>query len=328
MNPKIVCIGANIESETALRALISNGVPVVGVVTLPPRSSGGVCDYRDLHQLCAESCIPVIDTEDVNSADTVESIRSLSPDFIFVLGWSQLLREPLLSVPSGFVIGSHPTPLPQRRGRAPVPWTILEGHQRSAVTLFRIRAGVDNGPILLQRWFDISERAYALDVYNQVADELAAGFCELYGCLKDGGCYEKEQSHEHISYRAKRVPTDGHIDFSRTADEIDRTIRAVSEPFPGAYTYFEGVKYHIWRVGPYSGPERRGLSGQILARDGNSLIVQAKDKPIALSNISRDGEHCPSGMFPVGAVFGFRVEDTLAELTRRVSELERSLRNK
>lgn len=321
--PRVLCVGANLESEVVLDALVKAHVSLAGVVTLPSRVVEGVSDYRDLHSKCEAAEIPVIDTMDINDKTTVTRIEELTPDYIFVLGWSQLLGRQLLSVPSQFTVGSHPTPLPARRGRAPVPWTILEDCRESAVTLFRITPGVDDGPILLQRWFTLPQRPYAIDVYRTVADTLAEGFLTLYRAFQQGKIEERQQSSEQVTYRAKRVPADGHIDFTVPADAVDRLVRAVSEPFPGAYSYYEDAVIHVWRAEPYTGPERKGVPGQILAREEDWLIVQAGDAPVRLGHFTENGAPQPAGRFHVSSVFGYRVEDTLADLRRRVDELER-----
>lgn len=323
--PRIVCLGANIESQLVLQRLINVNADIVGVVTLPSRSHPTVSDYRDLHPLCDKADIPVIDTEDINSDDTIATLKRIRPECLFVLGWNQLLGSSVLSIPTECVVGSHPTPLPERRGRAPIPWTILEGHTHSAVSLFRMTKGIDDGPLLMQRWFEIPERVYAIDLYQIIAETLASCFVEVYDGLQAGTLIEQEQNKYAASYRARRGLADGHIDFLQTAEYIDRLIRAVSAPYPGAYTYYRDQKIQICRVDPYEGTEYRGVPGQILKRQMKSLIVQAGDKPIVLSDFSTDGQVCGAGTFAVGEVFGYRTEDTLADLRLRMEELEKMI---
>ena len=120
------------ESDVALRGLIKNKVNVVSLVTLPSKESIGVSDYIDLHPLCESNDIKTIDTKDINSVETCTQIKNEEPDYIFVLGWSQIFKEELLNIPNEFVVGSHPSPLPDGRGRAPVPWTIIQEKKKSA----------------------------------------------------------------------------------------------------------------------------------------------------------------------------------------------------
>jgi methionyl-tRNA formyltransferase len=320
--PRVVAVGANLESAVALQGLLAIGANVVGLVTVPPQAPGGISDYVDLHALCAAHGVAAIDTEDINGPETLAEIAGLSPDYIFTLGWSQLFGVELLKIPARFVLGSHPSPLPEGRGRAPVPWTILQGHTRSAVTIFRMDAGVDAGAILCQRWFDVPPRAYAMDVYNLVAENLRDGYCGLYQAFAAGReVPETAQDTSRATHRAKRGPAEGHLDFNRPAAELDALIRAVSQPYPGAYTYFDARKVEIWRASLENVPPYTGVPGQILAKRQGRLLVQAGDAPLWLSEFTSDGETLTAKAFPLGSAFGFRIEDELFRLRQEVENL-------
>jgi methionyl-tRNA formyltransferase len=317
--PRIVCVGSNLETEVALKGLLAESVPVVGLVTWPAHEPGGGSDYRDLHELGRTAAIEVVDTTNINSLATLQSIRALQPDYVFTLGWSQLFRDELLSIPTGFVVGSHPSPLPDGRGRAPVPWTILQNLRRSAVSLFKMDLGVDSGSILIQRYFDIPPRPYASQVYSLVAENLTNAYLDLFRQLREGTVQEVPQG-PGGSVRGKRTPSDGHIDFRWDAERVDRLVRAVSEPYPGAYSYYQGERVSVWRSDLDDVPDYLGVPGQILLRKGGKLLVQAGDRPLWLSHFtSLDG---PMGEdeFRLGQSFGFRVEDEIYQLRKAMDE--------
>jgi methionyl-tRNA formyltransferase len=321
--PRVVCVGANLESEIALQGLLALGANVVGLVTAPPQAPGGISDYVDLHALCAAHDVATIDTEDINAPETLTEIAALAPDYIFTLGWSQLFGADLLKLPTKFVLGSHPSPLPEGRGRAPVPWTILQGHTRSAVTIFRMDAGVDAGAILCQRWFGVPPRAYAMDVYNLVAANLREGYCELYQAFADGReTPESVQDISRATHRAKRTAAEGHLDFTRPAAELDALIRAVSQPYPGAYTYFDGRKIEIWRTDLDDAPPYVGATGQILAKRQGRVLVQAGDAPLWLSDFTNEGRPVSLKELPLNARFGFRLEDEIFRLRQEIEQLK------
>ena len=325
--PRVVCVGANLESEVALQGLLAMGANVVGLITVPPQTPGGISDYVDLHALCITHGIATVDTEDINAPETLAEIAALAPDYIFTLGWSQLFGVDLLKIPARFVLGSHPSPLPQGRGRAPVPWTILQGHTRSAVTIFRMDAGVDAGAILCQRWFDVPPRAYAMDVYNLVAANLRDGYAELYRAFARGEAVaEKPQDLTRATHRAKRTADDGHLDFTQPAARLDALVRAVSRPYPGAYSYFDGRKVEIWQASLDNVPPYTGVPGQILAKRQGRLLVQAADAPLWLSEFTSGGETLATKSFPLGSVFGFRIEDELFRLRQEVERLQEKTR--
>jgi len=320
--PRVVCVGANLESEIVLKGLIAIQTNIAGLVTVPPHKSSAISDYVDLHELCRAAGIGVIDTENINAPATLDQIRRLEPDFLFTLGWSQLFKDELLSLPAHYVIGSHPSPLPKGRGRAPIPWTILLGEQRTAVTFFRMEIGVDSGPILQQRWFDIPPRCQAMDLYRLAAENLRDGFIELYRELEAGTAKETPQDHSQASYRAKRTPADGHIDFCEPAKNIDALIRAVSHPYPGAYAYFGDWKVHIWKSSLENVPPYQGTKGQILARRDACLLIQAGDRPLWIGDLTIEGNSPDLREFSIGSKFGYDVEDEIHRLVRELKSLK------
>jgi len=308
-----------------LEGLFERGANVVGVITLPPADAAGTSDYVDLHPMCAERGVPVVDTSDVNEAESLDRIRRLSPDYVFTLGWSQLFGRELLGLPKEFVVGSHPSPLPLGRGRAPVPWTILENEARSAVTLFRMDQGADSGDILRQRWFDVPGRVYAMELYGIVAENLREAFCDLYEALRRGPIEGQKQDASAGSLRAKRTPADGLIDFTASATMVERLVRAVSRPYPGAYTYYEGKKVEIWKASIQDVPVAKGAPGQVITRRKGRLLVQAGGGPVWLWDLTREGHELPWRTIALGSRFGYRVEDELHSLRQEVAALREAV---
>jgi methionyl-tRNA formyltransferase len=324
--PRIVCVGANLESETVLNGLLDRGARIAGLVTLPRVGAEHVCDYRDLHDLCSAHDVAVVDAVDINSPGVLDAIDALRPDFIYTLGWSQLFGDRLLRLPTRYIVGSHPSLLPQGRGRAPVPWTVLQDLRTSAVTLFRMRPGADTGPILIQKHFDVPPRAYADEVYALVAENLRDAFCELYEAHCAGtAIIERPQDASQATHRGKRTPADGHIDFQRPAADIERLIRATSHPYPGAYSYYAGKAVRVWRASLANVPNHVGTVGQILLKNAERLLVQAADQPLWLSDFSVDDGPVSYRHFRIGAKFGYAVEDELHRLHGEVAELRQQL---
>ena len=299
---KIVCVGFNLESQVALQGLIESGANICAVVTVPSGASKGISDYVDLHALCESHSIRVIDTKDINSPTTLREIAELSPDYVFALAWNRLFSRELLTIPTRGVIGSHPSKLPTGRGRAPVPWTIIQGLRESAVSFFEMNEQPDEGKLLLQRVFKIPDRAYAYDVYKLVAEHLCQGFIDLYHCAQAGTIRTTSLPSSSVeSYRSKRTPDDGHLDFSHCAEALDRLIRAASYPYPGAFTFYRNSKITVWKCSPYTGALHYvAKHGQVLARRPNALLVQTGSVPIWLEDLSTEDSRDPSSI-PLGA---------------------------
>ncbi|WP_163575259.1 methionyl-tRNA formyltransferase [Halomonas faecis] len=328
MKPRVVCVGANLESEIVFNKLIERDVNVVGLVTLPTGAISEVSDYRDLHGCAEDAGIEVVETEDINSAKTLSAVRALNPDYVFVLGWSQVLKAEALSVASRYIVGSHPTPLPKRRGRAPIPWTILDRVQSSAVTLFKMSRKVDDGLILVQKSFDLPVRPFAMDVYLLAAEALSDAYIELYQKIVLSDVKEMVQEEKFATYRGKRSPQDGFLDFSQQVDDVDCLVRAVSRPYPGAYFYHKNHKVVVWGCELYDGPERVGIPGQVLAKQKEGLVVSAVDGCLILRDFEISGEKIPLSYFNLGDVFNYRVDDEIHDLRQRVANLEALLLSK
>jgi methionyl-tRNA formyltransferase len=275
----------------------------------------------DLHSIANTNGIVCLDTDDINSPETVAWMADLAPDYLYTLGWSQIFGAAVLDVPSRFVVGSHPSPLPEGRGRAPIPWMVIEGIERGAVSLFRMARGADAGPMLVQRSFDVPPRADAGQLYERASATLRDAYCELHAAILAGAVRETAQDERRASYRGKRVASDGHLDFSKARQDVDRLIRAVTRPYPGAYAYHRGVRVQVWRSDLDDIPAFSGTVGQILLQQQGRLLVQAGDGALWLTEITIDGQVAVLRDLPVGSRFGYRVEDVLHALREEVAML-------
>src|SRR5207244_3724685 len=142
----------------------------VGVVTLPgpvDPDRSGQCAFDEIS---AELGARLIETDDVNAEETLAAVRDLDPELVFVVGWSQLVREPFIALAREGVFGMHPTLLPRHRGRAPIPWAILSGLARTGVTLFEIAdPTADSGPIVGQVEVPVAADETATTLFDKLA---------------------------------------------------------------------------------------------------------------------------------------------------------------
>jgi methionyl-tRNA formyltransferase len=274
-------IGSVESSRAAVRALASvPGVALVAVVTLPPALAARHSDFVDLAPDAAAAGARLLHAADANAPELVATLADLDLDYLFVIGWSQLCRAPLLGAARRGVIGYHPTPLPRLRGRAAIPWTILLDEKITAGTLFWIDAGTDTGPILRQRFFHIVPGETAAGLYAlhlRIIDELLREAAPL---LAGPAPPRQPQDERCATWAAKRRPEDGQIDWGRPAAEVHRLVRAVGRPYPGAFTSWRGRRLILWRAAPWAegGGERHvALPGQVVARDGVGFAIRCGD---------------------------------------------------
>ncbi len=318
---RIVCVGANQESVVMLEGLHAHRALVVGIVTAPVESAGDISDYADVRAIAQSFGATVIETLDVNSAETLAAVRALRPDVIFVLGWSQLLKSDMLALAPRGVVGSHPSLLPEGRGRAPVPWTIIEGLTETGVTLFAMDEGVDSGAVLAQPRFAVPPGADAAWLYAAAAEHLRDAFGALVEQARAGQPWVAiEQDRQAGTTRGKRSPADGHLDFTRPVGELVSLVRAVTRPYPGAYAYHRDRKVVVWGATTDDAPPRRGTVGQVLARRSDAVFVQAGDGGLWLVEPTVGGRSAVADL-TVGSCFGYRVQDELHSLRAEVAHL-------
>ncbi len=257
-----VFVGGVDISHACLAALCELGLApalAVGYDASRAQASG----YRDLGDLAERHGFPLVRAADLNDPQLVDRIEGLRPKLLYVLGWSQLVKPRLLAIPEHGAAGMHPTKLPEGRGRAPIPWTILKGLTETACTLFLLREGVDDGPVVAQVPVVVDPREDAGTLYAKHRAAHIELVREHTRALLDGTARPVEQDHAAATYWERRRPEDGRIDWTAPAIEVDRLVRAVTRPFPGAFTDDGAV---IWRAEPADGADLR--PGTRFERDG------------------------------------------------------------
>jgi methionyl-tRNA formyltransferase len=288
-------IGAVESSQVALRALAAAGWGPDLLITLPPERGGRHSDFVDLNEAAGQLNVPTFYATDVNAEPVLQRLQALAPDYVFVIGWSQICKLRFLDIAGRGTIGYHPAPLPRMRGRAVMPWTILMRERRSGSTLFWIDEGMDSGPILAQRLFDLDEDETAAGLYAKHMRALGEMLPEALQQLALEDPPKREQDHERATYCARRRPEDGLIDWNKPADDVLLLIRAVGPPYPGAFSFCGEAKMTITAAGHAENGQRYiGLPGQIQAIDGERLLVACGDgRCLALTGWSLDGDAAP-----------------------------------
>ena len=248
----MIFVGAVHEAAPALRVLLDSEAEVVDVVTLPAARAGSAAGFVDLEPLTTAHGVPVHRSTDINSAESVDRIRSLRPDLMVVTGWSRLLSSELLAVPRRGCVGFHASLLPHNRGRAPVNWAILRGETMTGNTMMYLDAGADTGDIIDQRPVRIEPSDTCATVY----DKVGATGAEMLGyhlpALLDGTAPRRPQGRLGDTWRPddlplpKRTPAMGITDWNRPASAVRDWIRALTRPYPGAFAFLGDRKIMLW----------------------------------------------------------------------------------
>ena len=252
------------------------GAEIVGVVTLPgpiDPSRSGQTSFDDVGA-------PLVETTDVNAPETIEAVRALRPDAIFVIGWSQLVRGELIALAPGGVYGMHPTLLPRHRGRAPIPWAILSGLAKTGVTLFEIvDPTADSGPIVGQVEVAVEPDETATTLFEKLAQAHVDLIREYVPRLAAGTAPRVPQDPARASTWPKRTPGDGIIDWDTRAPYLYDWVRAQTRPYPGAFTFLGDEKVVVWRARPvdWAGNAAAGTvvdAGPVVACGEGALLLE------------------------------------------------------
>ncbi|MEP7351268.1 MAG: formyltransferase family protein [Sphingorhabdus sp.] len=276
---RAVIIGAVESTEVAINAAGSAcGWSIPLVVTLKSDLAARHSDFCDLSEAASKAGALVHQTAQVNNAETIAAIVDAKPDYIFVIGWSQICGPAFLATAPDRVIGYHPAALPRLRGRAAIPWTILNDESITAGSLFWIDEGVDSGAILEQQFFHVAPDETAASLYAKHMDALAIMVTNALDKLAAGTEVRKIQDDRYATWAARRTAQDGQIDWTCGTAEILRLIRAVGRPYPGAFTYQNGEPITFWSASALpEGARHHARPGQIVGQVGDGLIVKTID---------------------------------------------------
>jgi len=276
---RAIVIGAVESSRVAIEAIAAApGWTIPAVVSLPTALAARHADFVDLAPAASAAGAQMLRARNVNDAVTLEAIAAMRPDYIFVIGWSQICGPAFRALLPDRIIGYHPAALPRLRGRAVIPWTILAGEPITGGTLFWIDEGVDSGAILAQRFFHVAPDETATTLYARHMAELGAMLGQALGPLAGDDPPRLVQDERHATWAARRTPADGELDWSRPAADLDRLIRAVTHPYPGAWTATATFPLTIWRAHrDPDGHRHRATPGQVIAVADNTFSVMCGD---------------------------------------------------
>lgn len=275
---KSILIGSVISSRIMLEEMIETGFPVDMVFSLDEKYSENVSGYYPIHETAEKHGIPYIKFKKISTDENVKIIEEIKPDYLFVIGLSQLIDKRILDIPTKGCVGFHPTPLPKFRGRAAMVWQVLLGVHDTKCTLFMLDEGMDSGDILGQQEYVIEDTDYAKDVERKLCDAIRPLSKKVLTGLKEGTLIPQKQNEEEATYLLIRRPEDGLIDWKEPIEKIHRLVRAISHPYPGAFGMYDGNhQIIIWRAEMVENKNIIGIPGQICRIGEDSFDVLGND---------------------------------------------------
>jgi methionyl-tRNA formyltransferase len=272
---RIVFAGTPAFASAALNAIIAAGFNVIAAYTQPDRPSGrGMKLTASPVKLVAQQHnIPVLQPASLKPVDAQAALADLQPDVIVVAAYGLILPQAVLEIPRLGCLNIHASLLPRWRGAAPIHRAILAGDTESGVAIMQMEAGLDTGPVLLERRTPIAPNDTTGSLHDRLAALGAEAIVTVLVSLQRGEMpMAHAQPSEGVTYAHKISPDEARIDWAQNADHIERQVRAFN-PAPGASTTWRGEPLKIWNARTVDRLPDDTAAHQTLA--AGSIIVSA-----------------------------------------------------
>ncbi|CFQ38527.1 bifunctional UDP-4-amino-4-deoxy-L-arabinose formyltransferase/UDP-glucuronic acid oxidase ArnA [Yersinia aleksiciae] len=274
-----------------LKALVDAGYDIQAVFTHTDDPNENRF-FTSVARVAADLDLPVFAPEDVNHPLWIERIQLMQPDIIFSFYYRNMLCDDILSSAPRGAFNLHGSLLPKYRGRAPINWALVNGETETGVTLHQMVKKADAGPIVGQYKVAISDVDTALTLHGKMRDASQDLLRDLLPKMKDAPMHLTPQNEAEASYFGRRTAADGEIHWHQSASTINNLVRAVTEPYPGAFSYLGQRKLIIWRARPLAVAHGK-LPGTVLST--SPLVVACGEG--ALEIVTGQGE---SGLYVQG----------------------------
>jgi methionyl-tRNA formyltransferase len=239
--------------------------------------------------LAAARAVPLRVVGDLNDPGEAQRLASLAPDFLFSFYFRKMIPARILAIPGKGALNMHGSLLPQFRGRSPVNWAIVKGATVTGASLHYMVEKPDAGDLVDQEKVHIGPDDDALTVARRVGDAAVTVLARTWPKLKAGTAPKVPLDLAKGSYFGGRTPEDGRIDWTQNAKEIHDLVRAVSKPWPGAFTDLFGPKVTIWRtrLSPHGGHDV--FPGKLEITENSVIVYAGDDRTVEILLARPDG---------------------------------------
>jgi methionyl-tRNA formyltransferase len=291
--PRILFFGYSEVGHDCLSLLLERGDNVVGLVTHEDSPTERIW-FKTPAEAARAKGVPVHTPERAGTPEWVERIAQMRPELILSAYYRNMISTKVLGLAPLGAFNMHGSLLPRYRGRAPINWAVLNGEPRIGMTLHRMVREPDAGNIVDQEGVDIGPRDTAEQAFRKVLPCARRVLGRQIDALLSGSASEKPQDSSQATYFGARKPEDGRIDWTRSSREIFNLIRAVTDPYPGAFTDVGLARLMVWWAEPDSPTVRgrRGSPGEVISV--SPLIVAAGEGALELTRTEWRGAPAPA----------------------------------
>jgi methionyl-tRNA formyltransferase len=289
---RIIFAGSPDFAVPTLRALVGSAHPVIAVLTQPDRRSGRGHKLQQgpVKEFAVENGIDVLQPLSLAGDDISQTLQSLQPDLMVVVAYGMLLPETVLSIPTFGCVNVHASLLPRWRGASPIQAAILAGDPITGISVMRMAAGLDTGPVYASAELPIGDGENAGQLHDRLANAGAELLLDTLDSILDGSAATTVQAEAEAVYAGRINKSDGDIDWALSAVEIDRRIRAYN-PWPVADTSLDGIRMRCW-AGEIIAvtTTAAGECGEVIAVQDSGIDVRAGHGVLRLTRIQMPGK--------------------------------------
>ena len=287
---KIVFMGTPKLAAGVLEALWEAGHEIRAVVTQPdkPKGRSKALQMSPVKEFALEKGIEVFQPVRIRKPEAVDKLKEFDAEVFVVAAFGQILSQEILDMPKYGCINVHASLLPAYRGSAPIQWCIINGEEKTGVTIMQMDAGIDTGDMLLKRSVAILPSDTAESLSDKLEKAGGEAIVEALALLEKGELRGTPQNEAESSYVPMIEKSMGRIDFSRPAREIDRLIRGLY-PWPSAFTSYKGKTLKIWEAVPVS-EEGEGQPGSIERVEKEAVYVNTGKGILKVTQLQLEGK--------------------------------------
>ncbi|MBR5248488.1 MAG: methionyl-tRNA formyltransferase [Lachnospiraceae bacterium] len=290
---KIVFMGTPDFAVGALKALLDAGHEITAVVTQPDKAKGrsGQPVHSPVKQCALEHHIPVFQPKKIKTPEAIEELRKYPADIFVVAAFGQILSQQILDMPPYGCLNIHASLLPRYRGASPIQNVILNGEEKTGVTIMQMNAGLDTGDMLYKKEIDIDRK----DTFETLHDKLMVlggeSIVEALALLEEGSLIPETQDDELSCYAPLITKEMGCIDFTKDAYSIELKVRGMN-PWPSAFTTYHGKQLKIWEAVAEETEAENGSQdcGKILQVLKDSVVIATGKGILKIYSMQLEGK--------------------------------------
>lgn len=297
---RIIFAGTPDFAASALAALLANEQQIVAVLTQPDRPAGRGMQLTPspVKQLAVQHRIPVLQPLTLKANEIQQQLATYQADVMVVAAYGLILPASVLQMPRYGCLNIHASLLPRWRGAAPIQRAILAGDAQTGITIMQMDEGLDTGAMLLEKTCAISALDTAQTLHDKLAKLGAEAIIEALNKLNHGNMTGVAQVAAQATYAAKIIKSEAQLDWTQSAAQLDRAIRAYN-PVPGAYATLNGTTIKIWQASESA--QMQGEPGTVLAINKHDIQVACGQGTLKLQILQRpNGKPLPVSQFVQG----------------------------